>query len=72
MVSGGRGLRSAEGYQLVEALAKQLRAATGATRAIVDAGWVPYAKRLGKPGRPSSRMSISPVASPAPCSISLA
>jgi len=46
IVSGGRGLGSAEKYALIEAVAKPLRAATGATRAIVDAGWVPYAKQV--------------------------
>jgi len=51
VVSGGRGLGSPEAYQLVEKLGKQLRAATGATRAIVDAGWVPYAKQVGQTGK---------------------
>jgi electron transfer flavoprotein alpha subunit len=51
VVSGGRGLGTPEAYQLVEQLGKQLGAATGATRAIVDAGWVPYAKQVGQTGK---------------------
>ena len=51
IVSGGRGLGSAEAYDLVERVAKPLKAATGATRAIVDAGWVPYAKQVGQTGK---------------------
>jgi electron transfer flavoprotein alpha subunit len=51
VVSGGRGLGSPEAYELVERLGKQLKAATGATRAIVDAGWVPYAKQVGQTGK---------------------
>ena len=51
VVSGGRGLGAAEAYELVEKLGKQLKAATGATRAIVDAGWVPYAKQVGQTGK---------------------
>ena len=51
IVSGGRGLGSAENYSLIEAVAKPLKAATGATRAIVDAGWVQYAKQVGQTGK---------------------
>ena len=49
--SNGRRQRSAEKYSLVEDLAKLLKAAPGASRAIVDAGWVPYSYQVGQTGK---------------------
>ena len=51
IVAGGRGLGDAEKFALVEGVAEPLNAATGATRAIVDAGWVPYSKQVGQTGK---------------------
>jgi electron transfer flavoprotein alpha subunit len=51
IVSGGRGLGKAENYHLVEDLAKELGGAPGATRAIVDLGWLPYSYQVGQTGK---------------------
>lgn len=51
VVSGGRGLQEPGNFELLEQLASTIgNAAVGATRAVVDAGWVPYALQIGQTG----------------------
>ena len=53
LVAGGRGLGNAEGFELCEDLAKAFggNTAVAATRAVVDAGWYPYAAQIGQTGK---------------------
>jgi electron transfer flavoprotein alpha subunit len=51
LVGGGRGLGKAEGFKLAEDLAGALGGAVAATRAVVDAGWYPYAAQIGQTGK---------------------
>jgi electron transfer flavoprotein alpha subunit len=52
VIAGGRGLQQAENFKLLDDLAAAIgNAAVGATRAVVDAGWVPYAMQIGQTGK---------------------
>ena len=51
IVAGGRGLGAPENFTLAEELAGALGGAVGATRAVVDAGWYPYAAQIGQTGK---------------------
>ena len=55
VVSGGRGIQGPEGFESLKRLARKLDAAVGASRAVVDMGWIDYSHQIGQTGK-----SVSP------------
>lgn len=51
LISGGRGLENAKGFDLIRELAETMGAKVSASRAVVDAGWIPYPHQVGQTGK---------------------
>ena len=50
IVTGGRGVKSTEGFEIIHQLAESVKGAVGATRATIDSGWISYAHQVGQTG----------------------